>query len=250
MTHEELPEDIRRFYGVETVEELWRKILLGGNSRLRRFRRIFGMLPSNPRCTNCHRPFAGVGGALLRLLQGTHKSGKNPRFCADCHSFTSQFPGGANVELSMLFVDVRGSTSLAENMPDDEFSALMNRFYDATIDVLVRADAFIDKLVGDEVTALFFPGYAGRQYASKAVRGGQDLLRVTGHADPDGPWVPVRVGVHTGKAWVGSIRGAKGRASDFTALGDNVNVAARLASEAGAGELLISEATLDKTGVE
>jgi len=154
-----------------------------------------------------------------------------------------EIPGGAEVELTMLFVDVRGSTTIAENMNTLEFSRLMNRFYEAAINVLVRADAFIDKLVGDEVTALFIPGYAGKDHAHKAVEAGKALLRVTGHGSARGPWVPVGVGIHTGTAWVGSIVGASGAAADFTALGDNVNIAARLASNAGPGEVLISEST-------
>jgi adenylate cyclase len=143
----------------------------------------------------------------------------------------------------MLFVDVRGSTTIAEKMDDTEFGQLMNRFYEAAIGVLVRERAFIDKLVGDEVTALFIPGYAGEKHAQKAVKAGQRLLAVTGHGDSRGPWVPVGVGIHTGIAWVGSIAGASGAAADFTALGDNVNIAARLASSAAQGEVLISEAT-------
>ena len=150
----------------------------------------------------------------------------------------------------MLFVDVRGSTTIAENMDTLEFSRLMNRFYEATINVLVQAKAFIDKLVGDEVTALFIPGYAGKEHAHKAVEAGQALLRVTGHGDPGGPWVPVGVGIHTGTAWVGSIAGASGAAADFTALGDNVNIAARLASKAGQGEVIASEATLKAAKIE
>jgi adenylate cyclase len=145
----------------------------------------------------------------------------------------------------MLFVDVRGSTTIAEKMTAAEFSRLMNRFYETTIHILIHADAFIDKLVGDEVTALFIPGYAGKEHARKAVEAGQTLLRATGHEEPQGPWVPVGVGIHTGIAWVGSIVGASGAGSDFTALGDNVNIAARLASKAGVGEALISDATSD-----
>ncbi len=186
----------------------------------------------------------------MRRLMGMHKSAKNPRFCADCHSFTTQFPGGAEIVLTMLFVDVRGSTPLAEKMNAAEFSRLMNRFYEATINVLVQADAFIDKLVGDEVTALFIPGFAGHEHARRAVEAGQALLRVTGHGEPGGPWVPVGVGVHTGTAWVGSIVGASGAGADFTALGDNVNITARLASKAGAGEVLASEATCDAARLE
>jgi adenylate cyclase len=150
----------------------------------------------------------------------------------------------------MLFVDVRGSTTIAEKMDTLEFSRLMNRFYESAINVLVLADAFIDKLVGDEVTALFIPGYAGKDHARKAVEAGLALLRVTGHGDVGGPWVPVGVGIHTGTAWVGSIVGAKGDAADFTALGDNVNIAARLASKAGQGEVLASEATMNAARIE
>jgi adenylate cyclase len=150
----------------------------------------------------------------------------------------------------MLFVDVRGSTTIAEKMNNTEFSHLMNRFYEATINVLVQADAFIDKLVGDEVTALFIPGYAGSEHARKAVEAGQELLRVTGYGDASEPWVPIGVGIHTGTAWVGSIVGASGAGADFTALGDNVNIAARLASKAGAGEVLVSEATFNVAGME
>lgn len=243
MPDKPLPEDLRHRFKVNTVDEMWYKNLTEGNVRMRHYRHLYGLLPSNPRCKNCHRPFAGIGGALLRILQGTRKSDKNPRFCAGCYGFTSQFPGGAEIALTMLFVDVRGSTTIAEKMDAPEFSRLMNRFYEATINVLVQADAVIDKLVGDEVTALFIPGFAGEEHARRALAAGQDLLGVTGHADPGGPWVPVGVGIHTGSAWVGSIAGASGAAADFTALGDNVNIAARLASAASQGEVVASEAT-------
>lgn len=242
MPDQPLPDKYRRFFNVDTVDEMWSKILTDGNIWTKRFRPIYSRLPANPRCVNCHRPFAGIGGALLRVFQRVRRSSKNPRYCAACHSFTSQFPGGAEVELSMLFVDVRGSTTIAENMEAPEFSRLMNRFYEAAINVLIRADAFIDKLVGDEVTALFIPGYAGGNHAKKAVEAGKALLRATGYGTANGPWVPIGVGIHMGMAWVGSIASPSEEATDFTALGDNVNITARLASNAGPGEVLISEA--------
>jgi adenylate cyclase len=251
MSDKPLPEKLRRRYQVDTVDEMWRKHLIEGNVRTKQWRHLFGMLPSNPRCVNCHTPFAGFGSVLLRLLRGplTLRSVKNPRYCAGCHFFTTQFPGGAEIELTMLFVDVRGSTTIAETMNNTEFSQLMNRFYEATINILVQADAFIDKLVGDEVTALFIPGYAGKDHARKAVEAGQELLRVTGYREAGGPWIPIGVGVHTGTAWVGSIVGASGAGADFTALGDNVNIAARLASKAGAGEVLVSESAYNKAAL-
>jgi len=245
-----LPENLQKRYKAATVDEMWEKNLTEGNIYLKRYRPLYGRLPSNPRCVNCHRPFAGIGGMLFRRFMGIEKSDKNPRYCSGCHAFVYEYPGGAEIELSMLFVDVRGSTTIAEKMDTLEFSRLMNRFYEAAINVLVQADAFIDKLVGDEVTALFIPGYAGPEHARRAVEAGQKLLRVTGHGDRGGPWVPVGVGIHTGKAWVGSIVGASGAAADFTALGDNVNIAARLASQAAQGEVIASEETLDAAGIE
>lgn len=251
MEGQQLPEDLRRRYKADTVEEMWRKNLTEGNVRARHYRRLLGMLPTDPRCDNCHRPFAGPGSVLMRLIWRDFalQSKKNPRFCNGCYGFTSKYPGGAEIVLTMLFVDVRGSTTIAEKMDDTEFSKLMNRFYETTIKVLVRKRAFIDKLVGDEVTALFIPGYAGEKHAQNAVKAGQELLSVTGHGDSQGPWVPVGVGIHTGMAWVGSIAGASGAAADFTALGDNVNIAARLASSAAQGEVLISESTYRATNI-
>ena len=251
MTGRPLPKKLQKRYKVSTIEEMWRTLLTEGNVYTKHARRLFGKLPRDPRCVNCHTPFEGWGGVLARALRGNgaRPSAKNPRFCTDCHFVTSEYPGGAEIELTMLFVDVRGSTTLAEGMSAGDFGALMNRFYGATIKVLVHANAFIDKLVGDEVTALFIPGFVGPGHAQGAIEAGRELLRVTGHADRDGPWVPVGVGVHTGVAWVGSIVGAGGSA-DFTALGDNVNIAARLCSQAGPGEVLVSEATLSAAGFE
>jgi adenylate cyclase len=250
MSNQQLPKRLQRRFHVHTVDEMWHKMLSEGNVYMRQWRNFTGSLPSDPRCVNCHRPFTGIGGRLFRIFMGIRKSTKNPRYCADCHSFTTQFPGGAEIELTMLFVDVRGSTTIAEKMNDTEFSNLMNRFYEETISVLVRANAFIDKLVGDEVTALFIPGYTGKEHAQKAVKAGWSLLQVTGYGNTNGPWVPVGVGVHTGQAWVGSIIGASGAGADFTALGDNVNIAARLASNAKSGEVLISDAAYAASGLD
>jgi adenylate cyclase len=153
----------------------------------------------------------------------------------------------------MLFADVRGSTGIAEQTSPAEFGKLMQRFYAAATRVLLESDAIIDKFVGDEVVAFYVPALAGPEHARAGVRAALALLRATGHADPDGPWVPVGIGLHTGVALVGSI-GAEG-VTDVTALGDAVNTAARLASLAGRGEALVSEATcmaagLDRDGLE
>jgi adenylate cyclase len=150
---------------------------------------------------------------------------------------------GAEVELSMLFADVRGSSKLARDLPTWDFTRLMNRFYKVSKDVLVEADAIIEKFVGDEVVALFLPLMTGPGHARRAVQAAEALLSATGHADGEQPWVPLGAGVHTGTAFVGVV-GTRG-SSDFTALGDPVNIAAHLASQAAAGEILVTNATAE-----
>jgi adenylate cyclase len=86
--------------------------------------------------------------------------------------------------------------------------------------------------------ALFFTLLAGERFTARAVACAQDLLRATGHAEPGGPWVPVGAGVHAGRAWFGVV--GTGAHVEMTAVGDAVNVAARLASLAEAGEVLVS----------
>jgi class 3 adenylate cyclase len=79
----------------------------------------------------------------------------------------------------------------------------------------------------------------GGEHARIAVEAAEALLRSTGHGSPDGPWVPLGAGVHTGTAFVGIVGSTDGN-GDFTALGDPVNIAAHLASQAAIGEVLVT----------
>jgi len=235
-----------------TTEEKWRKMLTEGEPINRHIYHLFGLLPSNPRCKTCAAPFRSWGGMLMRMI-GREQSEYNPRFCQSCERFDN--PGGAEIVLSMLFADVRGSTALAEQMSALEFSQLMNRFYTVASRVLIKTDAMVDRLMGDEVIGLYIPGFAGQEHPGRAIKAAREMLELTGHRDKDGPWLPVGVGVHTGPAFVGVVGGTEDNPSDFTALGDNVNVTSRLASQAGPGEILISEqafaaADLDLEGLE
>jgi adenylate cyclase len=155
--------------------------------------------------------------------------------------------GGAEVEVSLLFADIRGSTTLAEGIPASEYARLLNRFYAAATIVMVATDALIDKFVGDEVIGLYVPGFAGPEHARLAVQAARDLLHATGHGSSGGPWIQVGAGVHTGRAFVGKV-GSEG-VTDITALGDAVNIAARLASQAKAGEILVSDSTYHAAGL-
>jgi adenylate cyclase len=232
-------------------EETWRGMLTGEIRGLRAARRVMGRIPAEPRCKLCAAPFGRPGGAVLRLL-GFGPSSLNRRLCRGCIRKVERLPGGAELEISLLFADVRGSTALAERMAPQEFSRLMARFYGTAAKVVDSRDGIVDKFVGDEVVALFIPGFAGGDHAADAIATARELLRETGNLNGD-PWVPVGAAVHTGVAFVGSV--GEGDARDFTALGDPVNTTARLASEARAGEILVSSAAataarLDTTGLE
>jgi len=220
-------------------EHYWQIVLLGQHPGLRRGRHLFGLFPGSPRCKLCNAPFSGPFVPLMRLL-GKARSSKNPLFCGDCLAKTPL--GGAEIEVSLLFADVRGSTGIAERLSAADFGKLLNRFYKAATAVLVETDALVDKFVGDEVIGLYLPGFAGPAHARAAVRAARELLSATGHDKRDGPWLPIGIGVHTGVAFVGAV-GSEGVVTDVTALGDAVNTAARLASMAGPGEILASEAT-------
>lgn len=227
-------------------DEAWRKILTGELGALRPMRAVLGRIPAEPRCKLCAAPFGNPGNLVLRFL-GFGPSKLNRRLCRMCFHSVARKPGGAEVELSMLFADVRGSTTLAERMPAQEFSRLMARFYGAAAQVVDRADGIVDKFVGDEIVALFVPGFVKGNHAEQAVSAAHELLERTGED------IPVGAAVHTGIAFVGRV--GEGDACDFTALGDAVNTTARLASAAGAGEILVSTsaasaAAMDTEGLE
>jgi adenylate cyclase len=225
------------------VENTWRNILIHGESEQeRRLRRIFRMFPAKTKCKWCDLPFDHPASPLIHAVFNKKPSSFNPLFCNVCDNFATKFQGGAEIELSMVFADIRGSTALAEEMSATEFKRLIDRYYQVATRIFIRGNAMIDKLIGDEVAAFFMPGLAGPEYARAAVQAAQDILIGTGHKDSSGPWAPVGIGVHTGVAFVGAVGSSEG-VVDVTALGDAVNVAARLASLAVAGEIILSEET-------
>jgi adenylate cyclase len=240
-----------------TPEEEWVAFLSGTHPHFRHASPL-RFVPSSPRCKLCRAPFKGPGGVVFRRY-GYVPWEKNPNLCTRCVKHIETSAGacprsedgeiaGAEVEISMLFADVRGSSKIARTMSAMEFSRLMNRFYKASSDVLFSSDAIIEKFVGDEVVGLFVPFLAGPHHALKAIDAAQRLLRATGHGEPDGPWVPLGAGLNTGPTFVGVV-GSGGSNADFTALGDPINVAAHLASQAAIGEILVTDETAAASGL-
>ena len=183
----------------------------------------------------CAAPFAGPGGAVLRHV-GFGRFAGNPTICNFCIKDLQRMGvQGAEIPVSLLFADIRGSTGIGERLSPTEFRAFLDRFYRIASESVLASDGIVDKFVGDEVIGLFFGGISGDRHAAAAIDAGTDLLARAGAPDatPTGP-IPVGAAVHTGSAFVGSTA-TDGVVNDFTALGDVVNTTARLASVAAAG---------------
>ncbi len=225
-----------------------RAVLTGEHPGLSKFRNNLRKIPASPRCKLCAAPFAGAGGAVLRHL-GFGRYPGNPALCQNCiKQFSKEGLTGAEIPATLLFVDIRGSTALGERLTPTEFHDYLERFYRMASQVILDHDGLVDKLVGDEVIGLFFGGISGPRHAHAALEAAIDLMGRAGRRDatPQGP-IAVGGGLHTGDAYVGPT-GPLDAVEDFTALGDVVNTTARLASAAGAGELLVSVAAAEAAG--
>lgn len=235
--------------------EDFRAVLTGEHPGLTRMRTTLKRIPSAPRCKLCAAPFEGAGGAILRHV-GFARFPGNPALCRNCiTSFRKEGLTGAEIPVTLLFADVRGSTGIAEGMSPTDFRHFLDRFYRIGSEVILARDGLVDKLVGDEVIGLFFGGVTGPRHAAAGIAAAEEMLRRAGRPDasPAGP-ISIGAGVHTGDAYVGTT-GPEGAVDDFTALGDTVNTAARLASTAAGGEMLVSvaaarEAAYSTAGIE
>ena len=240
--------------GKKSADEIWYNYLTGewhkpfpenlkrGQFFLNLQRNIYDLLPSESHCSHCGIPMTGIWGNALRFL-GSAPATFSPRLCNGCEVMARYYESGAEVELSMIFADVRDSTPLAEEMGPVGFKEIINRFYKETSRKLIEHNAMVNRLMGDQVIALFVPRFVGENHARVALEAAQDILRVTGHGDENGPWVPVGAGVHTGSAYVGVV-GSADAVTEVTVLGSAANMCARLSSKAAAGEILISEDSL------
>jgi len=203
-------------------------------------RRVFALIPGRPRCKFCNAPYGGPVSPAFRLL-GYRPSQKTPHVCAHCLEWAPE--GGAVVPLSIMFADVRGYTTLTESLAPDVVPAFLNRFYDLASRILLRHEAVLGQIAGDQVMGLFVPGLSGPDYPVKAVGAAAALLEAVGYQTPSGPWVNVGIGIATGEEFCGNVGG--GGFKDFTAVGEITNTAARLTARAAAGEVIVDATTRD-----
>ena len=227
------------------LSEGWRALLTGEDPTLLRVRRLWRHVPAAPRCKVCASPTHGVGGAVARLLwHGPIPN--NPLLCKACFGQLSKHQGGAEIEISVLFADVRGSTGLAESISGSAFRDLLQGYYKVAASEIDAHGGIIDKFLGDGVMALFVPVLTGENHAGRAIATGRAILDGVEKKGLAARGLMVGAGIHTGEAFVGVV--GSDEKLDFTALGDTVNVAARLGGIAGPGELLVSRAAWDLAG--
>ena len=200
---------------------------------------VMRWLPHSPRCGVCGAPFAGLGGRIVAPL-GYRPSRKNPTVCATCVEYAP--PGGIVQYTGVLFADLRGFTERFAGVDPNEVPLLLRRFYRCAEDVLFP-DAVIDKLIGDEVMALYLPdlkpGMTREEVPARMLEHARELLQSVGYGTEAGPFVEMGIGIDVGDAFVGNI--GQRALYDFTAVGDVVNTASRLQAHARGGEVVLSQ---------
>jgi adenylate cyclase len=206
----------------------WDALLVKGHEPLKIAQRIFRRLPHDPRCKLCLNPFGGVAGKMIGLL-GHKPSRKSPNICQYC--FDRLPPGGIEIDIGVVFADVRASTALGEQSDATKFAAHLNEFYATVTKVLIHHEGIVDKLIGDEVMGLFIQGIAGPDYRRKTAIAALELAS-------EFTELPLGVAANAGVAFVGNV--GSGSVLDFTALGDAVNVGARLQAHALPGEIVLA----------
>ena len=144
-------------------------------------------------------------------------------------------------ELSVLFVDVRGFTSLSEKLSPTELVRMLNRFYDLATQVVVGLDGTLDKMVGDQVMAFFGAPFQVDDHARRAIRAALSIVAGVEAMATGSDALHVGGGVGTGEVLMGNV--GAGEVRDFTVIGDVVNTASRLQGAAGPGEVLVMEET-------
>jgi adenylate cyclase len=156
-----------------------------------------------------------------------------------------------NADVSILFADISGFTTVSETKAPEEVAEFLSRFFSAAVDSIFAYGGTLDKFIGDAVMAFFGAPIAQDDHADRAILAGIMLQRLVEEWNHDRtqaglPVVRIRVGINSGPAVVGNV-GTEKRV-DYTVLGSAVNIASRLESGvAKPGQIVISQNTLDRT---
>ncbi len=228
-------------------EDLWKTIFAAGHPDLQKQQWLHKKLPLKPRCRMCLVPFKGIGGWIMRM-KGKAQNSRNPNYCNACDKFLEAFPGGAEVEMSVLYVDIRNSTQYTQSNNATDVGQRINIFLDQATRIITDHDGFVMAFYGDCIVAAWPPGFSGENHALKAQQAAMGLVRDKGMVDKSGDPIPVGVGVHTGNVFIGTVTALQGSFRDVSIFGSNVNLTARLASHATALQALASAENIIASG--
>lgn len=158
--------------------------------------------------------------------------------------------GGINKELSILFLDIRGFTSLSEKLTPQEVVDFLNTMFDLITEKALDNHGTIDKFIGDAAMIIFNAPLDVNNHPYYAVKTAYEIQKGMEEVrerirEKHGVVISIGVGVNTGEVVVGNI-GSYLRV-DYTAIGDNVNIAARIESNTVANQILVSESTYERT---
>jgi len=161
--------------------------------------------------------------------------------------------GGTNSFITALFSDIRGFTSMSERLTPQDVVQILNEYFADMTPIVFEHQGLLDKFMGDGLMALFGVPYAGEDAASNAVIAAIEMQRRMVRVNEDLTAlglseIAIGIGINTGTATVGYI-GSRDR-TDYTAIGDTVNLAARLEKQAGAGQIIISRFTFEALNQE
>jgi adenylate cyclase len=159
--------------------------------------------------------------------------------------------GGINQKVSVMFADIRGFTSLSERMAPEKIVEVLNEYFTRVTDVIFDNGGTLDKYIGDAVMAVFGAPISKGNDAVNAVRVAVEIQKLLVEMNRDAaarswPKLQVGIGINTGIVTAGNI--GSPRRIDYTVIGDAVNTASRLMSNAMPGQIIISKTTADELG--
>lgn len=197
------------------------------------------MAEFSPYCKGCQIPLSGVRAIPPRVLRGVRRHKKNPNYCNICSEKAYQ---GYIDEITVLFADIRGFAELTATHGPLRTRAMLDEYFRRASEIFFDRDALVDHFIGDAIMVFFNAVSEQPDHVGQAVEGAFELFQLVRQLN--NTWalpqpVGVGIGINTGEAALGVL--GSSNPDDFTAIGEPVNVAARLQGLAAAGEILLTE---------
>ena len=195
-------------------------------------------------------PLRGIASVPFRAF-GIRPSRMNPNTCTICEMMFTRVMRArkVNIDVSVLFADLRGYTTLSQNLPEDRIARMLDLFYDVCAEAIWDNDGLLNKTIGDAVMAVFNFPIPQADHAARAVEAAREIQRRSRRqhneqlAELDGGTLGIGIGIDSGTVSFGEF----GRSHrDLTAIGNVVNTAARAQAAADGGQILVTSAVRDR----